>query len=143
MNEAKNPFEKLKNKEPLTVSDILDLYPFLGIPHFQRGLVWGSDSVSSLLESLYYGTPCGSFVFWKARSNSDDGESLPIEENTTERNIEYLIVDGQQRIRSLYGAFRDWYLNVEDDQEVTHGSTEKQQRIWLVNLCSGACPFLS
>jgi hypothetical protein len=36
-----------------SAEDIIEEYPKLGILHFQRGLVWGEESVSLLLESLY------------------------------------------------------------------------------------------
>jgi len=33
------------NSKTVTVEDIQNEYPTLGIPHFQRGLVWNDDSV--------------------------------------------------------------------------------------------------
>lgn len=36
----------------ISVREVRQLYVGLGIPHFQRGYVWGNSSVSALLESL-------------------------------------------------------------------------------------------
>ena len=87
-------------KEPTaTVDDLLCSYSSLGIPHFQRGLVWSNESVAALLESLHYDTPCGSIVLWKC-NRTDYGRSLLDDDD----NFEYLIVDGQQRLRSIYDS---------------------------------------
>jgi hypothetical protein len=53
------------HRGPRTVKQVLSEYNHLGVPHFQRGLVWDTDSVALLLESIYYGTPCGSIILWK------------------------------------------------------------------------------
>jgi len=50
-----------------TVREVLERVPQLGIPHFQRGLVWGVESRAALLESLFFDTPCGSFVLWEPK----------------------------------------------------------------------------
>jgi hypothetical protein len=43
----------------------------LGIPHFQRGAVWDTGNLTSLLESIYEQSPCGSFVLWAPEGDSD------------------------------------------------------------------------
>ena len=59
-----------------SADDIIKEYPQLGIPHFQRGLVWGEESVSLLLESLYFETPCGELVLWRPRYPKKEGIPL-------------------------------------------------------------------
>src|SRR5688572_1954094 len=88
-----------------TVKDILDNFPLLGVPHFQRGLVWQDDAVSLLLESLYFGTPCGTIILWEMKSGRETEYGLPLMAST--KNLQYLIVDGQQRIRSLWNVFKE------------------------------------
>src|SRR5262245_26241081 len=78
--------------------DLLAMCDRLAVPHFQRVLVWDSSSVALLLESLYHSTPCGSIVFWKPPNAGTLGVPLTVNGDT-------LIVDGQQRIRSLHGVF--------------------------------------
>ena len=82
-----------------SVQDILNNYGKLGIPHFQRGSVWGDENIAALLESLYYNTPCGTIVLWP-NTAQENGKSLKEEEKFT-----HLIIDGQQRTRSLYSVF--------------------------------------
>ena len=83
-----------------SVGDIVADYGNLGIPHFQRGLTWSTDDAGRLLESLFHDTPCGSIILWKPLDAAATG--LPLEGDT----FQQLIVDGQQRVRSLHGAFK-------------------------------------
>ena len=127
-----------EGQKVITVHQIRELYPNLGIPHFQRGLVWGNESISALLESLFLETPCGSFVFWKSSSNRDNG--VPLVEGES-GEIGYLIVDGQQRIRSIHDVFHEvdedytedngLQQNVQNDREAATKS-----RVWCLNLDS-------
>jgi hypothetical protein len=89
--------------------------PNLGIPHFQRGQVWGTGNRVALLESMYEASPCGSFVLWQPEGLNvwkRTGVSLcngyDVSENTK------WLVDGQQRTRSLLGVFSDM-LTAEAD----------------------------
>lgn len=100
--------------------ELLEGYHHLGIPHFQRGLVWNDDAVALLLKSLYLRTPCGNIILWQPRDPA--GHGVPLFED----GFRYLIIDGQQRIRSLYDALNplsgeldgtgyQWYLNLAAD----------------------------
>lgn len=119
----------------ITVGEVQALAGRLGIPHFQRGLVWGPDTIAALLESLFYKTPCGSFVFWKPDPKSPHG--IPLLGNTP-TDIDYFIIDGQQRIRSLYSVSEDepiWETHTSEaatDQDLPAGPGRK--RVWCVNL---------
>ena len=65
----------------------------LVIPTFQRGFVWKPSQASRLIESFLMGLPVpGIFVFVR----ETDGD-----ESTSEQ----LVVDGQQRLRSVFGFF--------------------------------------
>ena len=66
--------------------------------------MWGSDAVGALLESLYYDTPCGSFVLWEPKQPEQYGVALDPSRGTP---VDRLIIDGQQRIRSLYDVYGD------------------------------------
>ena len=75
----------------------------LALPAFQRGYVWKRPQVVDLMNSLYRGYPVGSLLTWQTRaenanirSSSGGIESGPIE----------LLLDGQQRVTSLYGLMR-------------------------------------
>ena len=91
--------DSTQSMDVITVRGILDRYETWGIPHFQRGSVWSTGNVAALLESLYHDTPCGSLIVWE-RSNQDDGVPL-----VPGQDFSQLIIDGQQRVRSLHAAF--------------------------------------
>lgn len=82
------------------------------IPEFQRGYVWNSNQVKGFFRSLYLGYPSGSFLIWKTKDPSKIRGSLT-ETNST---FHQLILDGQQRLTTIYTIFRgetpDWYEGV-------------------------------
>ncbi len=118
-----------------SVDDIVRHYDSLGIPHFQRGLVWGSDAMSLLLESVFFDTPCGPIILWEPLEPSKEG--LPLAGSAT---LRYLIVDGQQRIRSLHAAMgrdgdeSDPDLPDGEEGRGLSGDGDDAERIWCVNL---------
>lgn len=75
----------------------------LALPVFQRGYVWKRRQVKDLMNSLYHGYPVGALLTWTTRA-----ELVPTRGNSQERNAAVidLLLDGQQRITSLYGVIR-------------------------------------
>lgn len=82
----------------VTIGALLEHRFRLGLPHFQRGQVWGEDSYSRLLESLMWDTPCGSIILWVPPAPAADHGVFADWGTTT---LEYLVVDGQQRLTAL------------------------------------------
>jgi hypothetical protein len=72
------------------------------LPEFQRGYVWNRDQVRGLMRSLYLDYPIGSLLTWETQT---DGASVRGEEAGTPA-IRVLILDGQQRVTTLYGISR-------------------------------------
>ena len=72
------------------------------LPEFQRGYVWNRDQVRGLMRSLYRGYPVGGLLTWETQA---DG-SLVRGAATATPTLRVLILDGQQRITSLYGITR-------------------------------------
>lgn len=70
----------------------------VSIPEFQRGYVWKIVQIKSLFDSLVKKYPIGGFIIWetsqKIGARTINGEKL--------RSKKFLILDGQQRILSLY-----------------------------------------
>ena len=87
-----------------TVSTLLDHIDsgHIVLPVFQRGYVWNRDQVKNLFESMYKQHPVGGILVWATRANSADyrGDG-PIADGTVK-----FLLDGQQRITSLYGVIR-------------------------------------
>ncbi|MDX6415969.1 MAG: hypothetical protein QOG28_589 [Trebonia sp.] len=72
------------------------------LPEFQRGYVWNRDQVRALMRSLYLGYPVGGLLTWETRAVG----SLVRGEVMVTPALRVLILDGQQRITSLYGITR-------------------------------------
>jgi hypothetical protein len=113
---------------PIRVSDIIrqinrDIY----LPAIQREFVWGTDRIERLFDSIMADFPIGSFLYWRLeQKNKDewpvyefvrdfDGES-PHNEHANMAGITKditLVLDGQQRITSLFiglrGSYRYFY----------------------------------
>lgn len=82
---------------------------FLQVPRFQRPLSWDVDRQLELLRSVRSGVPCGAIMVW--RSNRDD---LSVYDHLGPYQLPPLprgaprqyILDGVQRLSTLYGALR-------------------------------------
>ena len=98
-----------QESDTLTVQKLLDavLDSRIAIPVFQRSSVWGSDDVRKLLESAVRGLPLGLIVFWQPRRSVPGSvyfgsdARVPVD---TDNGGPLLVLDGQQRIRSLMRA---------------------------------------
>jgi hypothetical protein len=73
----------------------------IGLPDIQRPFIWTKTKVRDLFDSMYRGFPVGYLLFWK---NRVDAGSRYIGDEEKQRVAERLIVDGQQRLTSLYAV---------------------------------------
>lgn len=88
------------------------------IPSFQRGFVWDSEKVASFIDSIYRGFPFGSILIWRTRNPLRTEKNLgpyKLPNNAPEYPIDY-ILDGQQRITSIFGVFQN-SLAAETDED--------------------------
>lgn len=107
-----------------TVLDQIDMGS-MALPEFQRGYVWNRIQVRDLMNSMYKRYPVGSLLVWETKRDNTIARG---QDNIAE-NVKMLL-DGQQRITSLYGiirgrapkffdgdpkVFTDLYFNVEDE----------------------------
>lgn len=73
----------------------------LALPDIQRPFVWSSAKTRDLFDSMYRGYPIGTLMFWE--TGADVGvRQIGTAEN--EKVPQLLIVDGQQRLTSLYAV---------------------------------------
>jgi len=81
----------------------------LRIPQFQRDFVWERSRVIKLLDSMYKDFPIGSFFFWVAPKEYNIFyrriPELKIKNLDIDGEITF-ILDGQQRITSLYSTIK-------------------------------------
>jgi hypothetical protein len=88
----------------MKISTILDHIDsgHMVLPEFQRGYVWNRDQVRGLLDSLYRRHPVGGLLVWatEAKTATHRGDG-PVAAGVVK-----LLLDGQQRLTSLYGVVR-------------------------------------
>ena len=75
----------------------------IALPDLQRPFVWEDTKVRDLLDSLFVGFPVGTLVFWHT-SNDKDARALGAERPGLRATT--LVIDGQQRLTSLYAVMR-------------------------------------
>ena len=92
------------------------------IPDIQRGYEWDKDRAANLLDSILNGYPFGAIMVWQPRDDiRDDIQSRDFVKEFDSRadylsqkahpatKDAYLVLDGQQRLQSLYIAFFGCY----------------------------------
>lgn len=113
--------------EVKTIQDLLSQisHDEILLPEFQRGYVWNQRQVRELMQSLYYKHPTGHLLIWhtykpplvRGTQATRDGHSL-------------LLLDGQQRLTTLYVLFKgkaprfyegeslffDLYFNIQTEE---------------------------
>ncbi len=72
------------------------------LPEFQRGYVWNRDQVRGLFLSLYRRHPVGGLLVWETESTKATHRG----DGPAAAGVVNLLLDGQQRMTSLYGVVR-------------------------------------
>lgn len=112
------PSVKLLKKSSLLLEIVLPLfttstYPLnaliedidlgkIGLPELQRPFVWPNVNVRDLFDSLYRGYPAGFLLFWETGVGALKG----IGTKNAQSVPKLAIVDGQQRLTSLYAVVK-------------------------------------
>ena len=88
----------------MKISTILDQIDSgqMALPEFQRGYVWSRDQVRGLFESLYRRHPVGGLLVWATESKNADYRG----DGPVSAGVVKLLLDGQQRMTSIYGVVR-------------------------------------
>jgi len=73
----------------------------IALPDIQRPFVWSSSKVRALFDSMYRGFPVGTLMFWETGAEVGTRQ---IGSDESDRVAKLLIVDGQQRLTSLYAV---------------------------------------
>ena len=75
----------------------------IGLPDIQRPFVWPMTNVRDLFDSMYRGFPIGYLLFWE---NGCSDTHRTIGAGPKQKVARLLIVDGQQRLTSLYAVMK-------------------------------------
>lgn len=88
----------------MKISTILDHIDngHMALPEFQRGYVWNRDQVRGLFDSLYRRHPVGGLLVWATESKTATHRG----DGPLAAGVVKLLLDGQQRMTTLYGVVR-------------------------------------
>jgi len=76
----------------------------IGLPDIQRPFVWKNAKVRDLFDSMYKGYPVGYLLFWQ---NALVDTTRSIGTDNKQKPPRLVIVDGQQRLTSLYAVIKN------------------------------------
>ena len=91
------------------------------IPKFQREFVWSIDKTAKLLDSILKGYPIGTFILWQTDERINDIKNignLEIPDTPEGTKVQY-VLDGQQRITSLFAAYLGAQIQKKGEKKVT------------------------
>lgn len=74
----------------------------MALPKFQRGYVWNRAQVRGLMHSLYHRHPVGGLLVWLTGTEEAEARG----DHPLQPGYVKLLLDGQQRVTSLYGIVR-------------------------------------
>jgi hypothetical protein len=88
----------------MKISTILDHIDsgHMALPEFQRGYVWNREQVRGLFSSLYRKHPVGGLLVWATEAQDATHRG----HGTLASGVVKLLLDGQQRMTSVYGVAR-------------------------------------
>lgn len=91
------------------------------VPKFQRDFVWDIDQTAKLLDSILKGYPIGTFILWETDQRINDVKNIG---NFDLPEIEYgpvqYVLDGQQRITSLFAAYKGASIQKVGEKKITN-----------------------
>lgn len=88
----------------------------IGLPDIQRPFVWKPTQVRDLFDSMYKGFPVGYLLFW-ANHHFDNTRQIGTQAKQA-RIPRLLIVDGQQRLTSLFAVLKGVPVYNQDYQPI-------------------------
>ncbi|MGI5875479.1 MAG: GmrSD restriction endonuclease domain-containing protein [Dethiobacteria bacterium] len=140
-----------------TILDQIDLGS-IALPQFQRGYVWNREQVRGLMQSLYRRYPIGSLLVWVTQTDASVVRGM----HDSTPGVIKLLLDGQQRITSLYGiirgkppqffdgnpqTFTGLYFHLEDEVFEFYMSSKMKGNLLWINVTelmqSGVGSFIS
>lgn len=90
------------------------------LPAMQRPFVWKEDRITRLIDSMLRGFPLGTALLWKTstmqrfrrfQKDVQPNAGITVDFDSGKSSESYLVLDGQQRLTSLYVAMAGTYQN--------------------------------
>lgn len=117
----------------------------IALPDLQRPFVWKDKQIRDLFDSLYRCLPTGLIILWEIGGRNDEFKPIGFDKPTSPNR---LVIDGQQRLTSLYAVFtgkpvldknykerlpKIAFNPLTDEIEVLNSSREKSPE-WINNI---------
>lgn len=98
--------QQIFTSKNLTVSYLVDQIDMgrLGLPELQRPFVWKDSKVRDLFDSMMRGYPIGYLMLWEC-PELENKKAIGTEPHNYDAPKE-VIIDGQQRLTSLYAVMK-------------------------------------
>jgi hypothetical protein len=87
------------------------------LPEFQRDFRWEANNVSELFASIISGYPAGTLLMWEVDDGKAKLQTRTIEQAKGTSEIKLLVLDGQQRLTSIYQTLKHPYVILRGDKE--------------------------
>lgn len=104
------------------------------LPAMQRPFVWKEDRICRLIDSLLRRFPIGALMLWRTstiqryrripRDVDTEVSEIFNYETSSENSNKYLVLDGQQRLTSLFAAFKGTYNHKRLYIDILSGNPE-------------------
>ncbi len=140
--------QEIFSNTTLTVNQLIEKIDTgeLGLPELQRPFIWKDSKVRDLFDSMMRGYPIGYLMLWECPA-LDKEKSIGVEKHSYDSPKE-VIIDGQQRLTSLYAVMKGKkvvnskfdektiiisYCPLQDKFEVGYQATKKDPE-WIYNI---------
>jgi len=106
-------------QQVISITQILNLISkgALKVPHFQRHFVWKAHHIMALFDSIAKGYPIGSVIFWQTDQELETFPKMGPHNLPQSKNHSYYILDGHQRLATLYGVLTQSKEKIENKQQ--------------------------
>ena len=110
--------EKIYSDTSYTIGQLISYIETgsIAVPDLQREYVWKPSDIRDLLDSMYKGYPIGYLLLWESQGKEEDSRYIGLEEKSSRHN--YLIIDGQQRLTSLYAIMTGKEIKVKGNKKI-------------------------
>lgn len=100
--------KKISEKSESTIEYLIEdiLEGRISLPEFQRDYVWNMEQVKNLLISIISGKIVGGILIWETDLDIKAKMIIPAKERQRQQGKYHYLLDGQQRITSLFYAIK-------------------------------------
>ena len=136
----------MKNQTTTIRKIVQQLNQYFWLPNIQRNFVWKEVQIERLFDSLMRDYPIGTLLVWKTKSPIKHRKFIDIYKNDTNFTDFYvpendhcklLVLDGQQRLQSLFIGLCGSYNGKELYFDLLSGANRAPEDVKYICNCPG------